>query len=109
MTPVALLLIGFDRRDSRTDGAQGTSTLDLELFFSIMHTAQKHSKICRKAHISPNGRTDGSVGTSTLDVKLSYKRSANITNRTTENLLQVVLKRTVVLKLYHYTSNSCSL
>ena len=52
MTPVALLLIGFDRRDSRTDGAQGTSTLDLELFFSIMHTAQKHSKICRKARLT---------------------------------------------------------
>ena len=52
MTPVALLLIGFDRRDSRTDGAQGTSTLDLELFFSIMHTAQKHSKNCRKARLT---------------------------------------------------------
>ena len=61
MTPVALLLIGFDRRDSRTDGAQGTSTLDLEHFFSIMNTAQKHSKICRKAHMHLTAHIAGQI------------------------------------------------
>ena len=61
MTPVALLLIGFDRRDSRTDGAHGTSTLDLELFFSIMHTARKHSKICRKAHMHLTAQIAGQM------------------------------------------------
>ena len=61
MTPVALLLIGFDRRDSRTDGAQGTSTLDLELFFSIMHTAQKHKKNCRKAHMHLTAQIAGQM------------------------------------------------
>ena len=60
MTPVALLLIGFDRRDSRTDGAQGTSTLDLELFFSIMHTHnQNFARICSYTCKNLTGEIEG--------------------------------------------------
>ena len=78
MTPVALLLIGFDRRDSRTDGAQGTSTLDLELFFSIMHT--EHPEFCTKLLLHlwefdrGDRRTDGTAGTGTLDLDLLYNQ-----------------------------------
>ena len=60
MTPVALLLIGFDRRDSRTDGAQGTSTLDLELFFSICtQHIQNFARNCSYTRKNLTGEIDG--------------------------------------------------
>ena len=86
MTPVALLLIGFDRRDSRTDGAQGTSTLDLELFFSIMHT--DHPKFytnCTCTCMSLTGEIEGRTvlrGLGLLTwIFCTIKRSANIAQK----------------------------
>ena len=68
----------LDSPDSRTDGSAGTSTLDLELFFSIMHT--EHPEFCTKLllHLWEFDRgdrsTDGTAGTGTFDLDLLYNQ-----------------------------------